>query len=114
MTKLCVPRTSFRDLLIWEMHAGDFVGHFGRDKTIALVEDRFYWPSLKRDVARIVAQCKTCSIAKVKKKKILAYILLYLSLMNLGKMLVWTLFLDCLGRVEDMIIFLLLLTYFLR
>ena len=42
-------------------------GHFGRDKTIALVEDMFYWPSLKRDVARIVAQCRTCHIAKAKK-----------------------------------------------
>ena len=47
VTKLCVPRTSFRDLLIWEMHAGGLAGHF----TIALVEDRFYWPSLKRDVS---------------------------------------------------------------
>ena len=68
VTKLCVPRTSFRDLLVWEMHAGGLAGHFGRDKTIALVEDRFYWPSLKRDVARIVAQCKTCQIAKAKKQ----------------------------------------------
>ena len=60
VTKLCVPRTSFRDLLIWEMDAGGLARHFGRDKTIALVEDRFYWPSLKMDVARIVAQCRTC------------------------------------------------------
>ena len=42
VTKLCIPWTSFRDLLIWEMHAGGLAGHFGRDKTIALVEDRFY------------------------------------------------------------------------
>ena len=42
VTKSCIPRTSFRDLLIWEMNAGGFVGHFGRDKTIALVEDMFY------------------------------------------------------------------------
>ena len=42
MTKLCIPRTSFRDLLIWEMHVGGLAGHFGQDKTIALVEDRFY------------------------------------------------------------------------
>ena len=68
VTKLCVPRTSFRDLLIWEMHADGLAGHFERDKTIALVEDRFYWPSLKRDVARIVAQCRTWQIAKAKKQ----------------------------------------------
>ena len=42
MTKLCIPQTSFKDLLIWEMHAGGLDGHFGRDKTIALVEDKFY------------------------------------------------------------------------
>ena len=68
MTKLCIPRTPFKDLLIWENHAGDLVGHFGRDKTIALVEDKFYWPSLKRDVARIVAQCRTCQLVKAKKQ----------------------------------------------
>ena len=67
VTKLCIPRTSFRDLLIWEMHAGGLAGYFGRDKIIALVEDRFYWPSLKKDVARIVAQCRTCRLAKTNK-----------------------------------------------
>ena len=70
MTKLCIPRTSFRDLLIWEMHVGGLAGHFGRDKTIALVEDRFYWPSRKKDVVRIVAQCKACQLAKAKKQNI--------------------------------------------
>ena len=73
VTKLCIPRTSFRDLLIWEMHAGGLVGHFGRDKTIALVEDRFYWPSLKRDVARIVAQYRTCQLVKAKKQNTSLY-----------------------------------------
>ena len=41
VTKLCIPRTSFRDLLILVMHAGGLSRHFGRDKTITLVEDRF-------------------------------------------------------------------------
>ena len=50
------------------MHAGDLATHFGRDKTIALVEDRFYWSSLKKDVARIVAQCRICQLAKAKKQ----------------------------------------------
>ncbi|KAK8933568.1 hypothetical protein KSP39_PZI015465 [Platanthera zijinensis] len=63
-TRLCIPSTSLRDFLIWEMHAGGAAGHFGRDKTIALVEDRFYWPSLKGDVARVTRHCRTCQMAK--------------------------------------------------
>ena len=39
VTKLCIARTSFKDLSILEMHASG--RHFGRDKTIALVEDGF-------------------------------------------------------------------------
>ena len=63
-TKLCVPRTSRRDFLIWELHAGGLAGHFGVHKTTRLVEDQFFWPSLKRDVAKIVGQCRTCASAK--------------------------------------------------
>ncbi|XP_062164932.1 uncharacterized protein LOC133871509 [Alnus glutinosa] len=46
-TQLCLPHTSIRDFVIQELHAGGLVGHFGRGKIIALVEDRFYWPHLK-------------------------------------------------------------------
>ena len=73
VTKLCIPQTSFRDLLIWDMQVGGLVGHFGSDKTITLVEDRFYWPFLKKNVARIVAQCRICQLAKVKKQNIGLY-----------------------------------------
>ena len=66
-TRLCIPRTSLRDFLVWELHAGGLAGHFGRNKTIELVEAQFFWPSLKRDVARIVAQCRTCAVAKQRK-----------------------------------------------
>ena len=82
VTKLRIPWTFFRDLLIWEMHAGGLVGHFGKDKIIALAEDRFYLPSLKKDVARITAQCRTCQFSKAKKQNTV-YIPLNLFLMNL-------------------------------
>lgn len=62
--RLCIPRTSMRDFLVWELHAGGVAGHFGRDKTVTLVEDRFYWPSLKHDVAKLLGQCRVCLNAK--------------------------------------------------
>lgn len=42
--------------------------NFGRDKTITLVEDHFYWPSLKRDIIRLVSQCFTCQLGKENKR----------------------------------------------
>ena len=47
------PLLTLRDFLVQELHAEGLAGHFARDKTIALVEDRFYW--LKRDVACIMS-----------------------------------------------------------
>ena len=40
--KLCILRSSMRDFLVWETHAGDLVGHFGQDKTIEEMEHQFY------------------------------------------------------------------------
>ena len=47
---LCIPNTSLRDYLIWEMHAGGATGHFDRDKTTFLIEDKSSRLSVKRDV----------------------------------------------------------------
>ncbi|KAK8916151.1 hypothetical protein KSP39_PZI023352 [Platanthera zijinensis] len=63
-SRLCIPRTSYRDFLIWELHAGGAAGHFGRDKSIAIVEDRLYWPTLRKDVTRVVRHCRICQTAK--------------------------------------------------
>ncbi|XP_078434992.1 uncharacterized protein LOC144705981 [Wolffia australiana] len=57
--RLCVPRTSVRDFLIWEAHASGLRGHPDVNKTILALEYQFYWPSLKRDVGHIVSRCLT-------------------------------------------------------
>ena len=67
---------SLRDCLVWELHAGGLAGHFGREKTIVEVESLFYWPSLKRDVARLIGQCRTCQLAKQRKQNTGLYIAL--------------------------------------
>lgn len=52
--ELCIPRTD-REFLVWRVHVGGLVGHLDIDKIIVLIKDRFYWPSLQRDPARIVS-----------------------------------------------------------
>nr|GEY01134.1 putative reverse transcriptase domain-containing protein [Tanacetum cinerariifolium] len=45
-------------------HAGGLAGHFGRDKTLALLRGHFYWPKMERDISRIIARCRVCHVAK--------------------------------------------------
>ena len=71
--RLCVPRTSIRDFLIWEAHAGGLSGHPGVNKTIHALEYQFYWPALKRDVGNIISRCLTCSKAKMTKQNVDLY-----------------------------------------
>jgi len=72
-SKLCIPKLSFRDFLVWEMHAKGLAGHLGKDRTITLVAIHFYWTSLKRDVDCIVSQCRTSQLAKTKRHNIGLY-----------------------------------------
>lgn len=66
--KLCIPNTSLREFLVWELHAGGLAGHFGQAKTIAAVENNFFWPSIKCNVSRLVRRCHTCQLAKQRKQ----------------------------------------------
>jgi hypothetical protein len=52
--RLCIPRSSLREFVITELHSGGLASHFGRDKTLNLVEDRFFWPHLRRDVITVL------------------------------------------------------------
>ena len=38
----------------------DETGHQGRDRTISLVRERFYWDTLYKDTSEYVAQCQRC------------------------------------------------------
>lgn len=55
---------TMRENILAETHVGGLAGHFGRDKTLSLIKEHFYWPHLERDVARHIERCRTCHLAK--------------------------------------------------
>jgi hypothetical protein len=59
--QLCVPDCSLRQQIVSELHNE---GHFGRDKTLALIAADYYWPKLSSDVAHFVARCYVCQRSK--------------------------------------------------
>ncbi|XP_028552342.1 uncharacterized protein LOC114580101 [Dendrobium catenatum] len=61
---LCIPNSSWRQQLIKETHSGGLAAHVGRDKTLAQLQIRFYWPRIARDVAKFVERCSVCQSYK--------------------------------------------------
>jgi hypothetical protein len=51
-------------LLLQEAHGGGLMGHFGAKKMEDILAGHFFWPKMRRDVARLVAHCTTCQKAK--------------------------------------------------
>jgi hypothetical protein len=47
-SRLCVPSSFMRELLVREAHEGWLMGHFG-----VVLHQHFYWPKMKKDVKRI-------------------------------------------------------------
>ena len=63
-TLLCIPNTSLREELIWELHGGGATGP---------KQDRFYWPSIRCEDGKTVARCQVCQLAKGQKKNTSLY-----------------------------------------
>ena len=40
--RLCVPKSSIRELLVQEAHEGGLIGHFGVQKTLDILHEHFY------------------------------------------------------------------------
>ena len=59
--QLCLPK-EYRKEALEGCH--DNVGHFGLDRTIDLLRDRFYWPYMLEDTKDYVGSCRRCQMAK--------------------------------------------------
>ena len=55
--QLTVP-TSNKRMIIEKLH--DKMGHQGRDRTLTLLQDRFYWYGMTRDVDNWISKCDRC------------------------------------------------------
>ena len=62
-TQLVTPST-FQSEIFRLLHSVPSAGHFGQNRTIAAVRQRFYWPSAKDHLKRMVASCEPCQKAK--------------------------------------------------
>ena len=47
-----------KHVILHQLH--DEMGHMGRDRTIQLVRERFFWPRMTSDVDRYVLSCRRC------------------------------------------------------
>ena len=61
--QLCIPESSLRVKIIKELHDE---GHVGRDRTLQLVKDSYFWPTIRREVEKYVERCHVCQVSKGK------------------------------------------------
>ena len=59
--QLCLPKP-YRKEAFEGCH--DNVGHFGLDRTLDLLRDRFYWPHMMEEAKENVNTCRRCQMAK--------------------------------------------------
>ena len=57
---------ALRNLILEPLHNLCIVGHLGIARTLARVQERYYWPCLATDVARWCASCSDCAARKGK------------------------------------------------
>ena len=66
---LCFPLCSLRLSILDELHCGPLwtIGwKLWENKTLALVKANFFWPRLKKDVAKFIERCNVCHMAKTR------------------------------------------------
>jgi hypothetical protein len=61
--------SSERSKMIWEAHYSQVVGHFDVKKTVAMLQQHFYWSKLRHEVNKYIKSCTACTISKPTTKK---------------------------------------------
>lgn len=61
--KIVVPKTQRKEV-INSCHDPPTSGHFGFYKTVARIQETYYWPKLRSDVLKYIRNCKICGSQK--------------------------------------------------
>ena len=59
-----MPDFSLRLQLIYKLHEEGLAGHFEHDKTFALLDERYFWPKMRKDVVKFIQGCHVCQVSK--------------------------------------------------
>ncbi len=62
-TQLVIPR-ALVEAVLQLIHRTPQAGHPGRDRTLAAACTRYYWPTMRLDIERHIAQCLSCAQTK--------------------------------------------------
>ena len=56
-----------RDMVMKLAHTIPLAGHLGKAKTVKRILQRFYWPTIYRDIAKFCRSCESCQLAAGRK-----------------------------------------------
>ena len=49
-----------RRIVMDEIHQAPYFGHPGYQKTIATARKQYFWPGMKKDMAKYISRCMKC------------------------------------------------------
>ena len=68
--RICVPQDEdIRKLILQEAHDSSYSIHPGNTKMYLDLREIFWWPSLKREIAKYIALCDVCQRVKAEHQK---------------------------------------------
>ena len=69
--KVWIPEdAALRANLLMRNHDDPIGGHYGVDKTVAVLKTKYWWPHVKRDVSEYIQRCAACQLNKIRRHKL--------------------------------------------
>ena len=60
---------TIRYIIFRELHRTSLMRHRGKNATLKMIRDRFYWPNMHKDVAKFYNACDLCQSNKIDRQQ---------------------------------------------